>query len=213
MKTAVLAFSLLISQFAFGSVLNSTLGTKQIEGVTLAQSAKFTSSTGAVDLKMVGAGLRKKKVLMMTVNVYVAQLFLSSPDRFTRTDSQALSSAASSNIAAIQLTFVRDVPADKVQTSFMDALQANNVNVQAADVKEFLAAVTNSGDAKAGKNLTIVASRDSAGNESVVYEDTVGKVSTIKGSAGLSQKILSIWLGTPADNELGQTKAQILSGN
>lgn len=210
MKALLVLITFLFSHFAMASILEDHLGSKQIEGVTLSQSATFNGQT---ELKMVGAGLRKKKVLVASVNVYVVQLFLSSPDAFSRTDSSALSSAVKSSTAAIQLTFVRDVPADKIQTSFVDALQANKVNVQEADVKDFLSAVSNSGDAQSGKNLTIVVSKDSAGNETLTYEDNVGKVSTVKGQPGLSQKVLSIWLGIPADAQLGDTKTQILSGN
>jgi hypothetical protein len=212
MKSLIVLSTLLFSQAAFSGVLQTQAGTKQMEGITLSKSATYSSGTGNVELQMVGAGLRKKKVLVVTAKVYVAQLFLSSPQAFKRTDSEALASASSSQVAAMQLTFLRDVEAAKVQTSFVDALQANNVNTQQADVRDFLAAVNNSGDAKAGKNLTIVVSKDSAGNETLIYEDTVGKVSTVKGTPGLSQKVLSIWLGRPADKELGEAKAQILSG-
>ncbi|MES3038542.1 MAG: chalcone isomerase family protein [Bdellovibrionota bacterium] len=206
MKIAALLTSLLVASFAQASIITNELGAKKIENVTLSTAGTYQTTK----MEMVGAGLRKKKVLAMKANVYVAQVFLSSPESFVRTADAAAKTAALSQVAAVQLTFLRAVEAEKVQTSFLDALVANNIDTNAADVKAFLAAVANGGEAESKKTMTILIQKNQ-GSETLVYEDTAGKVTKVAGNEGLGLKVLSIWLGTPADAELGDCKNQILA--
>jgi hypothetical protein len=76
-----------------------------------------------------------------------------------------------------------------------------------------LDAVSAGGDASQGKALTIVLQHLPSGQEAVTYEDTAGKTSTIVSGQGLVKKILSIWLGNPADSGLGKLKKTLIEGN
>jgi len=57
----------------------------------------------------------------------------------------------------------------------------------------------------------VLMQKHSDGSESLVYEDCSGKQSHIDGEKGFTQKIMSIWLGTPADAGVASLKSDILS--
>ncbi|UOF00164.1 chalcone isomerase family protein [Bdellovibrio reynosensis] len=199
--------------FSFQShaaLLKLEKGTRSIEGVNISKSATTEIDKSTTELGTVGGGLRWKKVLLMKTKVYVAQLLVSSPERFTKKPSDALKSLDDSTIAAIQMTFLRTVEADKVQNSFRDALSINKVDLQNPAIKAFLSAVSNGGDASSGGNLTVLTQKHSDGTETVIYEDTNGKQTAVKGDRGLTQKIFSIWLGTPADDGVASLKNDLL---
>jgi hypothetical protein len=113
---------------------------------------------------------------------------------------------------AIHLTFLRGVDAPTVQTSFKDALEANDVDLNNKGIVAFLAAVKNGADAQDGKSMNMSLRKDDKGVVTVVYENTNGTESTITGDDTLFKGILSIWLGESADNGLAVLKAAILKG-
>lgn len=208
---ALLSTLLTLSLTSNAALLQMEQGTRTIEGVNIAKSAQGKLDSKKIELGSVGAGLRWKKVLLMKVKVYVAQLLISSPERFVRKSTEALKSLDDSESVAIQLSFLRSVDADTVQSSFRDALSANKVDMQNPSVKAFLDAVRLGGDADAGSSLTILVTKHSDGSESLIYEDTAGHLTRINGDKGLSQKVFSIWLGTPADDGVASLKNDILN--
>lgn len=197
--------------FAEASLLKLEKGSRAIQGVNISKSADATIDQTSVHLGTVGGGLRWKKVLLAKVNVYVAQLLVSSPERFVKKDKEALKSLDDSETVAIQLTFLRTVDAPTVQSSFRDALSVNKVDMGTDAIKQFLSAVKNGGDATSGNSLTILVHKHSDGSETLIYEDSAAKQTVIKGDKGLTQKILSIWLGTPADDGVGSCKSDLLA--
>ena len=209
--SALLSALLMLSLSSNAALLQLEKGTRTIEGVNIAQSAQGTLDGKKIELGSVGAGLRWKKVLLMKVKVYVAQLLISSPERFVRKSAEALKSLEDSESVAIQLSFLRSVDADTVQSSFRDALSANKVDMQNPSIKTFLDAVRMGGDADAGASLTILVTKHSDGSESLIYEDTAGHQTRIHGDKGLSHKIFSIWLGTPSDDGVASLKNDILN--
>lgn len=210
---ATILASTLMASSAFASILTTTAGDKSIEGVKIAKTGTVTVDGAPVAVTLIGAGLRSKKVVIVNVKVYVAELLASDAGKFVRNENDALKSLEQSQTIAIRLNFLRGVDAETVQSSFKEALQANNVNINDAAVAQFLAAVKNGGDAANGKALTIVTQKDATtGKETVSYEDTAGKVTRTTGDAGFSSKIMSIWLGNPSDNGVANLKAQLIQG-
>lgn len=213
LSSTVLGFTLataLFSQIASAGVLSVERGSRSIEGVNLGSSATLNLG-GSTKLDYIGAGLRTKKVLVSTVKVYVAQIFMDNAGKFVRTDSGATASISDMKAGAVRLTFLRNVDAPTVQTSFKDAFNANGVDVNNKGVAEFLAAVRAGSDASQGKSMNIAMKREGAG-VTLVYENTKGGSSTIKGDSGLFKAVMSIWLGNPADSGLATLKSSILSG-
>lgn len=202
--------TVLLSLNASAALLTSEGSGEKIEKVTLSSSATAQVENEAVKLTSVGAGLRAKKVVFVNVKVYVGQLFVSTPESFKKTDSEALTSLKEQKAVAIQLHFLRDVDADNVQKSFKEALKANNVSLDDAAVKQFLDSVSKGGEAKDGKALTILGAKLKDGSESVFYETTSGNISEIKGPAGFIEKVFAIWLGKPSDDGVASLKKSIL---
>lgn len=201
---------LALSTSAYAALLSTTTGSHAIEGVKISTQGEVEVSGQKLPVTTIGAGLRAKKVLIATVRVYVAELLSSDASKFVRTESESLKTLEESRTIAIRLTFLRSVDAPTVQSSFKEALVANKVNVAEATLAKFLANVSNGGDAAASKSMTIVTTKNADLTETISYEDTNGKVSSVTGPQGTSAKIMSIWLGTPADDGLKSLKLQLL---
>lgn len=176
-----------------------------LEGLTL--STAGVSKDGQ-KLQFVGAGLRSKKVLLMNVKVYVGEFFVADATKLNKTD--AVKSLASAAPAMIQMHFLRDVDAAKVQDSFKEALEANKIDLKKSEIQKFLEAVKTGGEAKKGKSLSIFAFKKGDGSEVVTYEDSNSKATTIVGGAGFLQDIFSIWLGKPSDAGVAKLKEDLL---
>ncbi len=197
---------------AFAGLLSLEPSGKTIENVAIAKSATAKIADRSIHLQTVGAGLRSKRVAIVNVKVYVTKLMLSDAAHYVRTETDALNSAAEVSSAAIKLDFLRSVDAQTVQLAFRDSLIANQVDLNDTGIKAFLDAVSAGGNADQGKALTLVLEHLQDGQEAVTYEDTAGKSTTIVSGQGLAKKILSIWLGKPADAGLGNLKKSLIQG-
>ena len=93
-------------------------------------------------------------------------------------------------------------------SSFVDAFNANHVDVNSPKIAAFLNVVAAGGTAESGKSLTIVFDLMTA---AIYYEDGNGKVSSMPSDPDTNAQILSIWLGTPADAGLATLKSQLTS--
>ena len=201
---------LMMVQSAFAALLTPEGTGPSIEKIHLPSAATVTSEGESLKLASVGAGLRTKKVVFVNVKVYAGQLFVSDLATFKRSESDALTSLQGQKAVAMQMHFLRDVDADNVQKSFKEALRANSVNTDEVSVKEFLEVVSKGGEAEEGKALTVLGAKMKDGSEMLSYETTSGQTSQIKGSAGLIEKIFSIWLGKSSDDGVAQLKKSIL---
>lgn len=204
--------ALTVSVSALAGLLTTTPGSKVIEGVTVSQAGTVNVENQQLPVSIVGAGLRSKKVAIVNVKVYVAELLSSDASKFVRSESQALASLEQSRTISIRLNFVRGVDAPTVQSSFAEALKANGISTQEPAMAQFLAAVANGGDAISGKALTIATQKNADKTETVYYEDSKGQVTKVTGAEGFSAKIMSIWLGTPSDSGVANLKKQLIQG-
>ncbi len=202
--------SLVLSSSAFAGVLTVTPGSQEIEKVKVSTSAKAKVADRSYDLKVVGSGLRYKKVALFKADVYVAELLMDAPEKFSKTQGGALDSLAAQKAVAIRMTFLRDVEGEKVSSSFKDGLEENKAPIDSANVKAFLAAVTAGGESKKGSNLVVIGEKLAGGKEAVSWETGSGKVTTISGDAGLVKTIFSIWLGKIDDSGLESLRDQML---
>lgn len=203
------AASLVISLFANASVFEKELSANMLAGVKLAKSGSVKIDNANIPLTQVSAGLRTKNLVVTDVNVYVAELFVSEPNNFKKSDAEVLASLGAMKTIVMQLTFLRDVEAESVQSSFKDAFFKNKVSTKDEAIKQLLTAVVQGGEATKGKNLTFVISKNADGSETLFYETTTDQVTKIVGS-NLSTKILSMWLGVSADSGLEKLKAEML---
>ncbi|MBL7554913.1 MAG: chalcone isomerase family protein [Bdellovibrionaceae bacterium] len=199
----------LAASVSFADLLTKELSGKENSGVKLSKAASVKVDQYNVNLTQVGAGLRTKKVLVANVKVYTAEVFVSEANVVVKKDAELLSSVASAKTAVVQLTFLRDVEADKVQVSFRDALIANNIDINSDEVTKLFSFMVAGGEAKNGKTMTFVTNKNSDGTETLYFEDTKGVVNSVVGKE-LTKKIFSMWLGIPADDGLKKLKEELL---
>jgi hypothetical protein len=214
MKSFVTAL-VLVSSFAstaFADLLTLKPGTVVKNGVNISTGATATVNGKTYDLTTVGSGLRNK-VVVFNIAVYIAQVMVSDASRYVKTDAGALPSLDNEKQVAIRLTFLRDVDAATVATSFQDALDANKISGKDTDINNFMTVVNKGGDAKTSASLTIFMSKNDDGSETLAYENANGTTQTtvITGQKDLTHKIMSIWLGTVSEDAgLKALKAEIL---
>ena len=80
-----------------------------VKGINISTSGSLViQGESAIPMTTIGAGLRRKKVLFATADVYVAQLLVSDADasKFVKTAEGALDSTDGMRAAAMHLSFV-----------------------------------------------------------------------------------------------------------
>lgn len=213
MKSIIFASVLALASFAQAALLSFEPGNLQIEGVVLNKTATVNKQDGtpsALKMDLLGAGLRSKTVLFVAAKVYVLELFADNKGAFTRNDKDAVSSiATNSNLVGLKISMLRTVDAATLATSFREAIEANGYEID-TELTNLLAIVEKAADGTQGKSISMFMKKDGA-NLNVYYEDTTGQLKTFVGSQSIMTKILSIWLGKPADKGLEKLKAQLLN--
>ncbi len=201
----------ILSPAASAGVLEMKPGDKLIEGVDLATAATFQSEGKSVILNPYASGIRKKKVALFWVKVYVSQIF-STPGLTVPPASieEAYSTLKKQPVVAITLTFLRDVSAGRIKDGFEDSLETNGYDPKSDAFKPLFAAVEKAGEAKDKLTTTIVLERRKDGTEWFSYESGKGLLQSQACENGMIDKILSIWVGKPADSGMERLHKQFL---
>ena len=182
-----------------------------INKIRIAQSAVVTTQNRQTQVINIGSGLRKvTRYGVVTVKVYVAQLFVSEPELFKRTETEALSSLDSMQTVVISMTFTRDVDVEKLTNAWEAGFIANDVDRSKPEIQSFLDAVKTGGSVKETKSLVIVGEKLPDGQETIIYENISGDTQTISGQTGFIRDIFSAWLGQSSDSRLEDLKTQLL---
>lgn len=213
MKLSLLLSAVVIwSGLANASVITLTNGKTEKQGVLISTGGIATLEGQAYPLTTVGSGVRFKKVFF-DVKVYVAQLLMAEESKFVRTLDGALGSLSQQNSFAMHLTFLREVPMDKLTSAFEEGFAANKVNMRDADIMNFMNMVRLGGAGEDGGTLSVIVIRNADGSETITYEVVRSHkpfLASIKAQAGLAGKIFSLWLGVPADDHLAKLKLELL---
>ncbi|RYZ88644.1 MAG: hypothetical protein EOP04_08865 [Proteobacteria bacterium] len=219
MKLALSAvISALLIQFsAQAAILEVTPSDQKLQGVTLGSKAISTTTGKSTNLEFVNAGTRVKKILVIKADVYTIQLFVDQKAKFIKTprdadfeiDMRSLKSISNLGVVALKLDFLRDLSADKIVDSFQDALHANHFEVSSDDgLKRVLAAIKKGGAVQKGESISIVGV-NGADKDQLYVENSKGVSENVEGESQLIEKMLSIWLGTPADGKLEELKQEL----
>lgn len=215
MKFFVLLFAVASPFMARAELLNLTPGPHSLNTVNISSEGTATVSPNkSYSLKTVGAGLRTKQVFGPT-DIYVAQLLVSDASQF-QSPADPIAALGKQESLAMRLSFLLDVPSETVVEQFREAFAKNKIREDNPDIQRFIQVATNAGDARNKGSLTVFITKNADGSETLAYENIAkgkAKLDVHTYAAGLSAKIMAIWLGVPADAGLEALKSQILSGN
>lgn len=212
MKSVLFAMALAVGMSAQAALLTFEQGTKQLEGVNLSPVATINDAEGKptdIKLDLLGAGLRSKTVLFVAAKVYVTQMFSDSKTTFARNENALASLTGNAKSVAMKMTMMRTVAASSLADSFREALEHNGYVIE-GELEQVLSFMETSADAIQGKSLTMLMVRNAQGGTNIYYEDANGAQKSLVGSAELMTKIMSIWLGQPADKGLEDHKKSLL---
>ncbi len=181
--------------------------------VTSAGSALNLPDGPAIPLMLVGTGLRKKRVVFVTVKVYTARFFVSASDamKIDRTPAGALGSLDGADAVAMHLTFERSVSSQQLSDSLRAAMSANGYEPDTdPDLRRLATTIGELGDIPSGAVSVLAAVRVDPATDLVLYQAPSGTVAPIRGRSGLKRALMSAWFGKPADNGLRGLRDEIL---
>lgn len=199
---------------AHAVLLKETAGAETFENKPLiAKATLLEDDKTEVSMSPVAHGLRKKTVFgLVTVNVYTLQFMAAQPEKIMKDDAKVLASLKEAGPIHLRLTFMRDLPGEKISESFKDGLKANNIDVAqlGPEMTQILKEISSIKAFKENNIFSITVSW-AAGDKATVYLASEGaKIISISGSAGFADQLLSIWFGKPADPRLADLKKALL---
>jgi len=178
----------------------------EMYGIDVANDVDYNT----LKLKLTGVGLASKKVGIAKVKVFVVQVFTQYPDKFIRTETEALGSVKDVGYTTIRLTFVRGIDSTMVGDAINEYLNNNipssEYPLYKNDIDVVLGAISGDESFTYGSSITIVGYKNH-----ILYEDTKGKVTTINSTnADLTTKMMAMFLGIVTNNEGYSLKMQLL---
>lgn len=144
-------------------------------------------------LLLTGHGIREKKILIASVNVYHAASYLEG------------ASLEKSRVRALCLTFLRDLDSGKIRSSFGDALKENGVSLESPEMQKLFALM--SFDVKKGEKVHFIGVRGE--KTDTIFFELAGKTLKAEGSQ-LVENFWKIWFGKPADSGLEALKKLLI---
>lgn len=196
MKTLSVVVGILLC----GSVARA--GILEVKGADA--SLAIAAAPALPKLRLTGEGVRKKKIVLVKVDVYRAASYL---DAAVKMDPQKpMESIRRAKAKALHLTFLRDLGAAKIRSSFRDALKRNQVDPESPVMRKALA--TLDFDVKEGQTLSLVGYKKDEKTDVLVFETPKGPVS-LEGPDAASQFWL-IWFGEPEDSGLENLKKDLV---
>lgn len=210
-KTWFIGLSMLAASVgARADILTLGSSSKQVAGVKVYDTAK-TAVTGqpSFDLTEKAAALRQKTVVIITKDVYVAQLLVSDAAAYdavkatackSHTAGAQLKSLDTQKAIAVRLDFKYPVTASQFDSAFRDSFNSNKVDWNAPAITQFLNAVNAGGDVTPGSSWTIVIQKGA--KDVLTFQDTKGKLTTVT-DANLMTRIMSLWMGESVSGDSG----------
>lgn len=204
----VLAFA--IAGEANADLLTLTPTNDKLEGVSLSSGATANVNGKSFKVTTVGSGLRVKEIFI-PIKTYVAQLMVSDTGRYVKTAEGALPSMDNQGVVAVYLSFLVNAPNRELVQSISDSFAANGISSNDPDAAEVLDKVRSVGNFNKGFSIAIAMTKNPDGTNTVFFENSSTKAgSQFTGSKDLIHKIMSCWLGTPADDGLADLKTSLL---
>lgn len=203
-------FFTLVPDLSQAAILEMKPEEKTIEDVRLSSEVNLVESGQKVLLNRYVAGLRKKKIAIFWAKVYVGQIFSTPGLSAPKTMPEALETLTKQPLVAITLSFKRDVGIDRMKDAFRESLKENEIDPDSAAMKPLFEAIAKSGGMKDKETTTILLSRTPTGEESFRFENGKGELQSSVVEAGSVKKILTMWVGKPADSGAERMQKEFL---
>lgn len=222
MKNTITSFLTLFiaisGSFANSATLKTETTTKVYEDAKLVKSVVLQNDDKTeAQMTHVSRGLRKKAVFgLVPVRVYVIQLLAAKPEKLVKTEDGFLASLKEAGPVQLHLTFVRNLPGEKISDSFKDGLTANEVDVKKLSpeltlVLKEISAIT---EFKESETFSLTFNWAADATAATVYlTDATLKMKTVTGPKLFADQLLSIWFGKSADSKLEDLKKTLIKIN
>lgn len=173
------------------------------DDITVPISSRGVLRGGAKEypIYLTGAGIRRKKVVIVTVNVYAAAHYVSTPKTSTA------DGVFRSQAKVMRFTMLRDVSADQLRDAFIESMKVNGVDIQNDPFWSQLFARLDVSVA-AGQVITFAGVTDDQGMDHLIISGP--KTVTAKG-VGIVNTFWRQWFGIAADDGIAELKPQLLS--
>lgn len=159
---------------------------------------------GSEKLCWTGSGIRKKGVFITQVSVYRLDSYWTCP---TGAAAPSAAGVLAAPQRALKLTFVRDVSAEKIRSSFQKGLEANGFSSgESSPAGKVLSQME--GELKEGQVVWITASSDGA-KESVTIELPNRKIES--NGTLIATQFWKIWFGRSEEKEMIKLQQDLLS--
>lgn len=210
-----LLIQVILIAFTASSLKAATLKTETttnvFEGAKLVKNAILQNDDKTeATMVAVSHGLRKKAVFgLVPVNVYVAQLLAAKPEKLVKTETGFLGSLKEAGPIQLHLTFLRNLPGEKISTSFKEGLEVNKIKPLSPALTQVLNEVSAITEFKEGEMFSITVHWN--GDQAVVYlTDASLKMKMVTGTKDFADQLLSIWFGKTADARLEDLKKTLI---
>lgn len=193
--------------------LKTETTSKTFEKVKLIKSATLQNDDQSESqMTSVSYGLRKKAIFgLVPLNIYVMQFLAAAPSKLVKTEDGVLASLKDAGPIQLHLTFLRNLPGEKISDSFKDGLEANKIDVKKLSpaLSKVLSEVSSVSEFKEGESFSITINWTA--DKSIVYlTDSKLKMKTIIDSKEFADELLSIWFGKTADSRLADLKKSLI---
>lgn len=212
-SVTVFLASILLCLTVSAATLKTETTTKVFENAKLVKSVTLIGDDKSESLMShVSHGLRKKAVFgLVPVNVYVIQVLAAKPEKLVKTEEGFLASLKEAGPVQLHITFLRDLPGEKISESFKDGLKANKLDVSKlpASTESVLKEVSAITEFKEGEAFSLTFNW--TGEQATVYmTDATLKIKTVSGPKEFADQLLSIWFGYTADSKLEDLKKTLI---
>lgn len=212
---SVFLAALFQAQVSHAILLKTETTSKTFEDAKLVNSVVLVNDDKTeVSMKKVSHGLRRKKVFgLVTVDVYVMQVLAAAPEKLVKDEAKFLDSVPMAGPVQLHLTFSRDLPGDKISSSFKEGLEANGLKTDEKSLGTELGTIMKELNAikefKKGQSFAITFTWN-GDNATVYLTDPNARIISVTGPKAFATNLLSIWFGKPADSKLEDLKKSLV---
>lgn len=184
---------------AHGARIQVHAASVKYKNTTLSQSIVLTKEA---DLKNVPLTLKpvafavRNSSRKTDIPLYLIELHAENPEKIDR--KLGFTSVLQNLPVALHLHYYGDADSKSIAKGLEESFKKNDVATTAPGIPQFINALKQASDVKTGDTVVIFALKP----DTVYYQRNNKAAVKVKGDANLAKNILSVWLGTPVDDQI-----------